>query len=50
VATAAAAAGVPFAEVRTVSNLIGRRDRSTWDIPAAFAALSAAFATLSEAL
>jgi futalosine hydrolase len=50
VATAAAAAGVPFAEVRTISNLIGRRDRSAWDIPAAFAALGAAFAILSEAL
>jgi futalosine hydrolase len=39
VASAAAAAGVPWVEVRAVSNLIGRRDRSTWNIPAAFSAL-----------
>jgi futalosine hydrolase len=46
VATAAAAAGVPFAELRTVSNLIGPRDRDAWRLPQAFAALSAAAADL----
>lgn len=33
-------------EIRAISNLIGRRDRSTWDIPRAFDALAKAFATL----
>ncbi len=40
VATAAAGAGVPFAEVRTISNLIGPRDRAAWRIPDALAALA----------
>jgi futalosine hydrolase len=46
VAWAAKAAGVPWVEIRAISNLIGRRDRSTWNIPAAFATLRAAFAAL----
>jgi futalosine hydrolase len=40
VATAAAQAGVPFAEVRTIANVVGPRDRSSWRIPDALAALS----------
>jgi futalosine hydrolase len=40
VATAAAGAGVPFAEVRTISNPVGPRDRGAWRIGAALAALS----------
>ncbi len=40
VATAAAGAGVPFAELRTISNRIGPRERSAWRIPAALAALT----------
>jgi futalosine hydrolase len=32
VATAAGQAGVPFAELRTISNLVGPRDRSSWRI------------------
>jgi futalosine hydrolase len=32
--------GVPVAEVRTVSNLIGDRDPSAWDISTAFGALA----------
>jgi futalosine hydrolase len=40
VATAAALAGVPFAELRTISNTVGPRDRSAWRIPQALAALS----------
>lgn len=47
VAWAASAAGLPWVEVRAVSNLIGRRDRSTWNIPAAFSALRAALDALT---
>lgn len=46
VAVAAAQAGVPFAELRTVSNPIGPRDRSAWRMREAFAALTAAAAAL----
>ena len=35
VGVAATAYGVPAAEIRAVSNAVGRRDRSTWDVPAA---------------
>lgn len=34
------------AEIRAISNLIGRRDRSTWNIPLAFGALAHAMSTL----
>jgi futalosine hydrolase len=40
VACAAATAGVPFAELRTISNPIGPRDRSAWHIGKALAALT----------
>jgi futalosine hydrolase len=46
VAWAAVEHGLPWVEVRAVSNLIGRRDRSAWDIPAAFESLGAAVAVL----
>jgi futalosine hydrolase len=36
------------AEVRAISNLVGRRDRSTWNIPLAFDALAEAMAALLE--
>jgi futalosine hydrolase len=39
VATAASRAGLPFAEVRAVSNAVGPRDRSAWRIVDALAAL-----------
>ncbi|MEU4694477.1 futalosine hydrolase [Actinoplanes sp. NPDC023714] len=42
VASAAAGAGLPFAELRTVSNAVGPRDRSAWRMADAFAALRAA--------
>ncbi|BAL85598.1 hypothetical protein AMIS_3780 [Actinoplanes missouriensis 431] len=42
VASAAAAASVPFAELRTISNAVGPRDRSAWRMAEAFAALRAA--------
>jgi futalosine hydrolase len=37
----------PFAEIRAISNTIGRRDRSTWNLPAAFDVLASAFATFT---
>jgi futalosine hydrolase len=48
VAVAAAAAGIPFAELRTISNPIGPRDRAAWRIPDALAALAAAGAALAH--
>ena len=42
VACAAATAGVPFAEIRAISNSIGPRDRSTWRIGDALDALTRA--------
>ncbi|GAA2707099.1 futalosine hydrolase [Micromonospora olivasterospora] len=47
VAVAAAQAGLPFAELRTVSNPIGPRDRGAWRMREAFAALAAAAAALA---
>lgn len=43
VATAASQAGVPFGEIRAISNLVGVRDRGAWRLPEALAALTAAF-------
>jgi futalosine hydrolase len=37
---------IPFAEIRAISNIVGRRDRSTWNIPLAFSALADAMSTL----
>jgi futalosine hydrolase len=48
VAAAAAAAGVPWLEVRTISNVVGRRDRAAWDLPAALSALRIAGAALGD--
>jgi futalosine hydrolase len=44
VATAAAAAGVPFAELRAISNPVGPRDRAAWRLGEALAALTRAAA------
>ena len=44
VACAAQLAGVPFAELRTVSNIVGPRDRGAWQIADALAALTSAAA------
>jgi len=41
-----AAAGVPFVELRTISNPVGPRDRAAWRLKEAFAALSTASAAL----
>lgn len=46
---AVAAAGTPFAELRTISNPIGPRDRAAWRLKEAFAALSTASAALWKA-
>jgi futalosine hydrolase len=43
---AVAAGGLPFAELRTISNPIGPRDRQAWRLKEAFAALSTASAAL----
>lgn len=45
-ATAAEQAGVPFMELRTISNVIGPRDRAAWRLGDAFAALSKAAAAI----
>ncbi|MEV4723717.1 futalosine hydrolase [Micromonospora humida] len=47
VAVAAAQAGLPFAELRTVSNPVGPRDRDGWRMREAFAALTEAARALS---
>ena len=43
---AVAAAGLPFVELRTISNPIGPRDRAAWRLKEAFTALSTASAAL----
>ncbi|KUL32416.1 futalosine hydrolase [Actinoplanes awajinensis subsp. mycoplanecinus] len=48
VATAAAGAGVPFAELRSISNPIGPRNRAAWRLADAFAALRAAAPALAQ--
>lgn len=48
VATAAVARAVGFAEVRTISNLIGPRDREAWRISDALAALGEVGAALGK--
>jgi futalosine hydrolase len=50
VAAAAALADLPFAEVRAVSNLVGKRDRDAWRLDLAFAALTAAALPIAEGL
>lgn len=50
VATAAAAAGLPVCELRTISNQVGPRDRDAWRIPEALRALGAAARAVLPAL
>ncbi len=50
VATAATQAGVRFAELRTISNLVGPRDRSAWRLTEALAGLTEAVATVTKEL
>lgn len=49
VATAAQLHGVAFAEVRTISNLVGPRDRASWRIDEALRALGGALAAITSA-
>ena len=46
VAAAARVHGLPFAEVRAISNLVGPRDRDAWEIPRALAMLGRAVASV----
>lgn len=46
VAAAARVRGVPFAELRAISNLVGPRDRDAWQIPRALNALGRAVASV----
>ena len=46
VALAAAACGLPFLELRAVSNRVGSRPPTDWDLPGAFAALARVVAGL----
>jgi futalosine hydrolase len=46
VAAAAGRHGVPFGEIRTVSNPVGPRDRAAWQIPRALDALGRAVASV----
>ncbi|ADP78187.1 futalosine hydrolase [Pseudofrankia inefficax] len=46
VGTAAAAFGVPAGEIRAISNQVGRRDRASWNLPAALASLRTAAGAL----
>jgi futalosine hydrolase len=50
VGVAALNGGVPFLEIRTISNRVGPRDRSAWRIEEALLALEAASNTLREVL
>ncbi|MGD6744119.1 futalosine hydrolase [Streptomyces sp. BH106] len=50
VAEAAAAHGVPVAEIRAVSNAVGPRDRDAWRIGDALAALASAFGKTAPVL
>ncbi|MFO7816155.1 MAG: futalosine hydrolase [Thermodesulfobacteriota bacterium] len=45
-ALVAARAGIPFLEIRSVSNIAGSRAKKDWDFPLAFKALQKAGATL----
>ncbi|MDT5033626.1 MAG: futalosine hydrolase, partial [Actinoplanes sp.] len=47
VASAAALAGVAYAEIRTISNPIGPRDRAAWRLSEALAALTTAAGQLA---
>lgn len=50
VAAAAVAAGCAWGEIRTISNAVGRRERSRWDLPGALAGLREVGAALATAI
>jgi len=49
VATAALVHGVPFGEIRAISNAVGPRDRAAWRVDEALAALAKAVAAVAGA-
>ncbi|WP_054706328.1 futalosine hydrolase [Bacillus sp. JCM 19041] len=48
VASATEEYGVPFTEIRAISNMVGIRDKASWDFPAAFAGLKQVAECLKE--
>jgi futalosine hydrolase len=50
VASAAAAVGAAFAELRTISNVVGPRDRTAWQVGPALAALTRAAPAIVESV
>ena len=48
VAAAAARFGVPYAELRSISNVVGPRDRTSWQIDAALLTLGRAVAVIGD--
>ena len=48
VAAAAARFGVPYAELRSISNVVGPRDRTSWQIDAALLTLGRAVAAIGD--
>ncbi|MNJ47699.1 Futalosine hydrolase [compost metagenome] len=50
VAYAAQQAGIPVLELRTISNIVGPRQRDLWNIPAALQALKQSCSILPEVL
>jgi futalosine hydrolase len=48
VAAAAAAFGARYAEVRSISNLVGPRDRASWQVESALSALGRAVAAIGD--
>ncbi len=50
VASAARRAGAPYAEIRTVSNVVGPRDRTAWRVREALAALTEAAAAFRDVI
>ena len=50
VAEAASRFGIPFIEIRAISNPVGPRDRAAWRIGDALAALEAASTHLAEVM
>jgi futalosine hydrolase len=48
VAAAASCFGVPYAEVRSISNMVGRRDRGSWRVDLALSALADAISAIGD--
>ncbi|WP_218197440.1 hypothetical protein, partial [Pseudomonas sp. 2995-1] len=50
VASAAKSCGIPSLEIRSISNLVGPRDREAWRIKEALEKLEVTFSTIREVL